>query len=106
MSTPPSDSSPNGPRPTDWRQSLREAGPYMGLGLQLAVSMAFFVGAGYAADQWLGSMPWMTIAGSVLGMVAVFVQIFRTSGELSKDSAARKRAEERTARERSQGPGR
>ncbi len=70
--------------PGDWRASVREVGPYLGLGLQLALSMAFFVGAGYALDYVLETLPWLTIAGSVVGMAAVFVQIFRTSGEIGR----------------------
>lgn len=80
-----------------WRAAMHEASPYLGLGMQIALSMAFFVGGGYLLDRWLGTTPWLLVAGAVLGMVAIFVQIIRVSQELSaksKAAAARKQDEE------------
>lgn len=76
-------SSKPGPAP-DWRRGLMDASPYLGLGLQLAVAMAFFIGGGYLLDRWLGSLPWLTVAGAALGMIGVFFQIVRVSNELSR----------------------
>ena len=67
-----------------WQASFREAGPYMGLGIQLAVSMVLFTLGGYLLDKWLQTTPWLTIAGAVLGMVAVFAYLVRLSQSLSK----------------------
>lgn len=61
-----------------------DASPYLGLGLQLAVAMAFFTGIGYLLDRWLGTLPWLTIAGAAVGMVGVFFQIVRVSNELAR----------------------
>ena len=89
---------PNRPPSTDWRQSLREAGPYVGLGLQMALSMAFFVGLGYAADGWLETLPWLTIAGGVLGMAALFALLLRVNSDM-------RAASEKKAREKKGGAG-
>lgn len=45
--------------------------------MQMALSMAFFTGIGYFLDTQLNSLPWITVVGGVLGMVAVFVQLYR-----------------------------
>ena len=71
---------------------MREASPYLGLGMQLALSMIFFVGAGYLLDRWLGTDPWLLVVGAVLGMVAVFIHLFRLVGELNKQSEDRSKA--------------
>ncbi|MFQ5570781.1 MAG: AtpZ/AtpI family protein [Rhodothermales bacterium] len=84
--SPPSSKRP--PPHTSWQASFREASPYLGLGMQLALTMAFFVVGGYLLDRWLGTTPWLVIAGAVLGMVAVFVHLFRIASELNKKSNA------------------
>jgi ATP synthase protein I len=73
-------------RPTDWRASLREAGPYLGLGMQLALTMAFFTLGGYLLDRWLDTVPWLTIGGALVGMAAVFIQLVRVSTSASRTS--------------------
>ena len=62
---------------------MREASPYLGLGMQLALTMAFFSLGGYLIDRSLGTIPWLTIVGGVVGMIAVFVQLLRVSQEMS-----------------------
>ena len=65
---------------------MREASPYLGLGMQIAMSMVFFVGGGYLLDRWIETLPWGTIVGAFLGMVAVFVQLVRVTRELNTTS--------------------
>lgn len=60
---------------------MRAAGPHLGLGMQIAASMAFFVGLGYLADRALGSTPWGVIAGAVLGMVGILALVVRVANE-------------------------
>ncbi len=72
---------------------MQESSGYLGLGMQLALSMVFFVVGGYLLDRWLGTAPWLLIAGAVLGMVAFFVQLFRVVGEMNKRSAAQQKRE-------------
>lgn len=70
---------------SDWRESFRDAGPYLGLGMQIAGSLGFFVAVGYFADRWLGTTPWLMIVGAGVGMVAVIVHLVRVSKRMAKD---------------------
>lgn len=74
---------------SDWRKGLQEAGPYVGLGMQLALTMVFFTGGGYLLDQWLETTPWLLVAGSFIGMVAVFIHLFRVASESNRKSRNR-----------------
>lgn len=56
----------------------------IGLGSQIAATLVIYVLVGYALDAWLGTEPWLLLAGSILGIAAVFVQIFRAAAELNK----------------------
>ncbi len=58
--------------------------------MQLALSMAFFVGGGYLLDRWLDTAPWLLVAGAVLGMVAIFLQLFRVVAEVNRVSQAQR----------------
>lgn len=84
--------------PTSWQASLREAGPYLGMGFQIGGTVALFLGAGYLVDHWLGSLPWATVAGGVLGMVAALLYIARVSKELSNRSERSSSSSERGER--------
>ena len=55
--------------------SLRAAGPHLSLGMQLAGSLLAFVALGYWADRLLGTEPWLLLAGTILGMAAIFTRI-------------------------------
>ena len=70
-----------------WRRSLGEAGPYLGLGMQIALSMALFVGLGYGVDQWLDILPWGTISGALIGMGAIFYHLLRVLNEMNRASS-------------------
>ena len=39
--------------------------------------------AGWLMDRWLGTRPWLLVAGIVLGAVAGFYQFIRVSSKLS-----------------------
>ena len=67
--------------------AMGDAAPYLGLGIELMISMVFFVILGYFADGWLGTTPWLLIVGAVLGMVATGVTLWKTV----QDIDARKR---------------
>lgn len=72
--------------------SMREAGPYFGLGIELTISMVFFVIVGYFADQWLGTAPWLLILGIALSIVATGFTLARVVRESNRASAAKKAA--------------
>ena len=82
------------PTAVSWQQSLHEASSYLSLGMQLALTMVFFVAGGYFLDRWLGTEPWLLLVGAVLGMISVFVHLFRLVAQLNKKSEARRKAKE------------
>lgn len=67
-----------------WQNGLRDAAPYLTFGIQLAATMVVYVMGGYFVDRWLETEPVFLIIGSVLGMVAFFVQVVRLSKRLSR----------------------
>ncbi|MCI0341082.1 MAG: AtpZ/AtpI family protein [Planctomycetales bacterium] len=54
------------------QEDLREHAGYLHIGLQLAITILLGVLGGYWLDGRLGTAPWLTVAGSVLGMGAGF----------------------------------
>ncbi|HCD35750.1 AtpZ/AtpI family protein [Chlorobium phaeovibrioides] len=52
-------------------RSMRAMSDYIGLGVQIAASFAFFVLLGYWADLQLGTSPWLFLLGVMLGMVGM-----------------------------------
>ncbi len=54
------------------REILRKAGPYLGLGTMFAASIGLGILAGWWADAWLGTSPWLTLAGALSGMALGF----------------------------------
>ncbi len=71
---------------------MGEAAPYLGLGIQITISMVFFVLLGYFADDWLGTSPWLLLVGVVLSAVATAATIYRTVREMD-DASRRKKGE-------------
>lgn len=67
---------------------LEQLGPYLGLGMQLAVTVAI----GYGLDRWLDTLPWFTIGFSLLGIIYFFVQIYRLAVYLDRKSKAERRS--------------
>ena len=72
-----------------WRKALGEAGPYLGLGLQIALTMAFYVGLGLGLDSLLNTLPWLTIAGALLGLATVLYYVAHVAEELGKQNERR-----------------
>jgi hypothetical protein len=62
---------------SDWTRALREAGPYLGIGTSLAVTVACGLGAGYWIDGKLGTRPAFFLLGGVFGVLAAFWQVYR-----------------------------
>ena len=58
-------------------------------GLAYAAAFSLFTAviagliAGWLLDRWLGTQPWLLVAGIVLGAVAGFYQFIRVSSRLS-----------------------
>lgn len=74
-------------QPHEWRHRLGDVAPHLGIGIQLASTMALYVGLGWLVDKWQGTAPTFLIVGSAVGMVAFFFQVIRLArvlGERSK----------------------
>ena len=91
-SLPNSESSPDDKRTggaaSSWQKSFQIAAPYLGLGMQMVLTMVLFVAAGHFLDGRLGTAPWLLLAGALLGMVVLFVYLLRLAGKLSQKNPA------------------
>jgi F0F1-type ATP synthase assembly protein I len=61
-------------------RSARALSDYLGMGLQIAVSFAFFVFLGFWADSKLGTSPMLLLLGVMVGfagMVLVLMKVVR-----------------------------
>jgi ATP synthase protein I len=56
----------------------RSFGELASVGVAMVLSTIIGLGGGYALDRWLGTLPWFTLIGLGLGIVASFVTLFRT----------------------------
>jgi len=65
-----------GEDPNDRGEILRRMGPYLGLGTMFAAALLLGIWGGYEADEWLGTSPWLTLAGALLGLVVGFYNFF------------------------------
>ncbi len=59
---------------------------YMGLGTQAGVSVAFYLGMGLLLDNWLGTLPWLTLVGAGIGIIGMFYLFIRMNNELNETS--------------------
>lgn len=59
--------------------------PYFSLGLEIAVGIMLPILAGYWLDEYWGLSPWLLLTGCLLGIVNVFVIIFRLNEKLNRD---------------------
>lgn len=58
-------------------RSSRALSDYMGIGLQIAVSFAFFVFLGYWADSKFGTSPLLFLLGVLVGMVGMALLLIK-----------------------------
>lgn len=63
---------------------MRQIAPYLSLGTQLAASVLVPGGAGWLADRYLNTQPWLLVVGLSLGSILGMMQFFRTVSQLSK----------------------
>ncbi len=56
------------------------------IGMTLVLATVIGLAGGYYADRWLGTMPWLTLAGLILGIVAGFVNLFRSVKTAERES--------------------
>ena len=81
-------------------------GEFAGLGLQFALVILVFTGAGYWLDRRLGSSPVFLLIGVAIGGAGGFYSIFQKATAAQRRDADRRTAEraERDAKQRSEGP--
>ena len=61
---------------TGWRGSGMDRSA---VGIALALSIVLGLASGYYLDRWFGTAPWLTMIGFALGIVAGFVNLFRST---------------------------
>jgi len=77
----------------DYASTLRNAAPYMDLGLRFAVAAAVGGWGGYWLDGKLGTHPLLLICGVMLGGTAGFISLYRTVMRLTRSESQRKKEE-------------
>jgi len=63
-------------------------------GIQFPVSIGIGYFIGKTLDKWLNLYPYMTIAFSIFGVAAAFVNIFRLNSELTRIEEQERKEEE------------
>ena len=72
------------PTSKSWLKGMGSARRYVSLGLQAGVAVAFYLGAGLLLDKWLNTLPWLTLLGALVGIVAMFALFYRVNKELNR----------------------
>lgn len=57
------------------------------LGTMLFACVAVGLAAGYFADRWLGTSPWLLLLGLAFGIVAAAVNFYRTIKTLNEQDS-------------------
>ena len=63
---------------SDLAEGYRKASPYIAASTSLVAAVGVFTGLGIWLDKKLGTAPWLTLVGAVLGMTGGFISFFRT----------------------------
>jgi F0F1-type ATP synthase assembly protein I len=65
-----------------WAQSF---GPYLTMGIQLALAVVVFFFAGRWLDGQLGTAPWLMLAGLLVGIAGGLIKFLRTAVALGRE---------------------
>jgi ATP synthase protein I len=57
---------------------FKSLGEVASIGMTMVAATMIGFGAGYYADRWLGTSPWLMLVGLLLGIAAGFVNLFRS----------------------------
>ncbi len=71
--------------PADNPSSWKSIGDLASIGITLVVATCIGLAGGYFADQWLGTTPWLTLIGLLLGIAAGFVNLFRSVNAVERE---------------------
>jgi ATP synthase protein I len=66
------------------KSSPGHAAQLVALGTMLFACVAVGLAAGYFADRWLGTQPWLVLVGLAFGIAAAAVNFFRTIKTLNE----------------------
>jgi ATP synthase protein I len=66
----------------DKEETNRKTGIAYAAALTLFASVVTLCGIGWLLDRWLGTKPWLMVAGLVLGAIAGFYQFIRLTSKL------------------------
>jgi len=66
----------------DNEETTRKSGIAYAAGLTLFFSVASLSGVGWLLDRWLGTAPWVLVAGLILGAITGFYQFIRLTSKL------------------------
>ena len=61
-----------------WRAPFRQFALYSHIGMMFPVAIALGFFGGYALDGWLGTRPWLSLLGLMLGFAAATRNLLRT----------------------------
>ena len=64
--------------PSGEESSWKALAELSSIGMTLVVATVIGLAAGYYLDRWLGTSPWLVMIGLGLGIVAGFVNFFRS----------------------------
>ena len=64
--------------PTGEPSAWKALGELSTIGLTLVLATVIGLAGGYFLDRWLGTSPWLTLLGLGFGIVAGFVNLFRS----------------------------
>ncbi len=71
--------------PSGEKDAWRSLGELSSIGMTLVLATVIGLVAGYYADRWLGTKPWLLLAGLGLGIVAGFVNLFRSVNRAERE---------------------
>jgi ATP synthase protein I len=71
--------------PPGEQNAWKALGELSSIGMVLVLSTVIGLAGGYYLDRWLGTAPWLTLIGLVLGIAAGFVNLFRSVRRADKD---------------------
>ncbi len=71
--------------PPGEKGTWRALGELSSIGLTLVLATVIGLGAGYWADRWLGTNPWFMLLGLGMGIVAGFVNLFRSVNRAERE---------------------
>lgn len=70
--------------PAERGPSRSQSAQLINLGTMLFACVAIGLAAGYFADRWLGTGPWLLLIGLALGIAAAGVNFYRTIKTLNE----------------------